>query len=545
MKKIATTLIAIIIILMVIIIATPKKHNSFKSSTKGYNKADLNVRSAPSIEGDIKSTINKNTEILISNTETNGWTLIGNVDSLELGYVSIKYLKSFDSEKLIFQQNKEVETGYLKILLIILSYLLFWQTTNHTYLSNKKYLYFVNINKHKSQTKAFKKFRNSIEIKADSQFYFKPKSILLKDSYIVNWNKKSGENITIDDTICNILINDDLVVQIKSSLTGVIETHKEYRGVDETLHTRRIQPNELLFTIHDGLTTESQKYLLNNRIKFVERIEKDEFTKSKNITWKTVSGNGLIDNSYYKMVTNSNLELYTYKDGFLLKKGDWKEFNFRFTLNYLDHNNYIVFQYDTKNVHKLKHGTTIYFSFEDNEVLQFEITKPYFDQKRGYYKSKAILTHRMLEIFKNNNLIRWQIRPSINGDKITGGISNSYSQSILKKFSEKYLEITEGEIDNHNPILEEINKECYVYLMHDTSNSFYKIGISNSPKYRESTLQSEKPTIELICAKSFLNRRIALDMEQSLHSSYKDKRIRGEWFSLNSNDIKDITGLLN
>ena len=105
MKKIAATLIAIIIILMVIIIATPKKHNSFKSSTKGYNKADLNVRSAPSIEGDIKSTINKNTEILISNTETNGWTLIGNVDSLELGYVSIKYLKSFDSEKLIFQQR--------------------------------------------------------------------------------------------------------------------------------------------------------------------------------------------------------------------------------------------------------------------------------------------------------------------------------------------------------------------------------------------------------------------------------------------------------
>lgn len=80
--------------------------------------------------------------------------------------------------------------------------------------------------------------------------------------------------------------------------------------------------------------------------------------------------------------------------------------------------------------------------------------------------------------------------------------------------------------------------------MMDTANSFYKIGISNSPKYREKTLQSEKPTIELIYSKSFINRKIALTIEQSLHSNYRSKRIRGEWFDLNANDIEDIKSIL-
>ena len=42
------------------------------------------------------------------------------------------------------------------------------------------------------------------------------------------------------------------------------------------------------------------------------------------------------------------------------------------------------------------------------------------------------------------------------------------------------------------------NEICYVYLMIDLSNNHYKIGISNKPEYREKTLQSEKPSIEMI-----------------------------------------------
>jgi len=79
-----------------------------------------------------------------------------------------------------------------------------------------------------------------------------------------------------------------------------------------------------------------------------------------------------------------------------------------------------------------------------------------------------------------------------------------------------------------------------VYLMIDTTNNFHKIGISNSPEYREKTLQSDKPTIELICAKKFPSRKIAESIEKALHTTFADKRLRGEWFELNNTEIEDI-----
>lgn len=82
--------------------------------------------------------------------------------------------------------------------------------------------------------------------------------------------------------------------------------------------------------------------------------------------------------------------------------------------------------------------------------------------------------------------------------------------------------------------------ECYLYLMKDTANDFYKIGISNLPKYREKTLQSEKPTIELIIAKRFPMRLIAQSFEKALHKSFEGKRIRGEWFKLELIEVEKI-----
>ena len=78
---------------------------------------------------------------------------------------------------------------------------------------------------------------------------------------------------------------------------------------------------------------------------------------------------------------------------------------------------------------------------------------------------------------------------------------------------------------------------CYVYLMKDYSNGYYKIGISNTPEYRERTLQSEKPTIEMLACKKFPTRKIAESIESALHSAYSQQRIRGEWFKLDDVDV--------
>lgn len=81
---------------------------------------------------------------------------------------------------------------------------------------------------------------------------------------------------------------------------------------------------------------------------------------------------------------------------------------------------------------------------------------------------------------------------------------------------------------------------CYVYLMKDTSNGYHKIGISNTPEYRERTLQSEKPTIEMLACKKFPTRKIAEAIESALHTAYSQQRLRGEWFNLTDADVAVI-----
>ena len=81
---------------------------------------------------------------------------------------------------------------------------------------------------------------------------------------------------------------------------------------------------------------------------------------------------------------------------------------------------------------------------------------------------------------------------------------------------------------------------CYVYLMRDNTNGYHKIGISNKPEYREKTLQSEKPSIEMLACKKFPTRKIAEAIESALHTAYSLQRVRGEWFNLDDVDVAAI-----
>jgi len=79
----------------------------------------------------------------------------------------------------------------------------------------------------------------------------------------------------------------------------------------------------------------------------------------------------------------------------------------------------------------------------------------------------------------------------------------------------------------------------YIYIMEDTKTGYYKIGKSISPRFREKTLQAEKPTI-IMLFKSPLTRP---EIEKEIHQHFKEKRIRGEWFKLNAKDLLFIMGL--
>jgi hypothetical protein len=75
----------------------------------------------------------------------------------------------------------------------------------------------------------------------------------------------------------------------------------------------------------------------------------------------------------------------------------------------------------------------------------------------------------------------------------------------------------------------------YVYVMLDENTGQYKIGVSKTPHHRERTLQSEKPTIEML----FFYKG-GYKEEKELHKKFKEKRTRGEWFKLNEEDLNYI-----
>ncbi len=84
------------------------------------------------------------------------------------------------------------------------------------------------------------------------------------------------------------------------------------------------------------------------------------------------------------------------------------------------------------------------------------------------------------------------------------------------------------------------NTFTQVYVMIDKNTGYYKIGRSLSAIKREKTLQSEKPTIELL--QTFDAKIID---ERNLHSMFKHKRIRGEWFDLSGSDMQSINTYFN
>jgi hypothetical protein len=79
----------------------------------------------------------------------------------------------------------------------------------------------------------------------------------------------------------------------------------------------------------------------------------------------------------------------------------------------------------------------------------------------------------------------------------------------------------------------------FVYLMEDLRNGLFKIGRSVTPEKRERTLQSEVPQVQM---------RISIpaeeEHEKELHENFSGKRIRGEWFSLDADDLVHVVSFL-
>jgi len=387
-----------------------------------------------------------------------------------------------------------------------------------------------------------------------------PKEKQSENVYMHQWLKNDGDFVKENEELYILRIGEPQgyyvlpTEPIKSSKTGIIEIKKNNKG-------DIINSNDIIYSIHfdDKYTKKLEDIKNQNEINIVKslvnvpEINIDEFTNKKNIIWQYVGG----DKSEAIKTTSLDNNL-----------------KFFFTFNHLNDKNYIIFLFESKKL-ALAKGDKISFLFESNKIIDFEINeKSYKSTKQIFVKlsynifeSKVLITNEELKIFQNEKFLKWKIHISKNDISHTGGEpyisgwlepskyqTKTHQQLVISNLAKKFEEVLSKEkpdfiglynresLTNNNLMQSE---ECYVYLMIDLTNNFYKIGISNSPKYREFTLQSEKPTIELLANKKFINRKIAKSFENALHSAYKEKRLRGEWFKLDEIDIAEILYTLN
>lgn len=102
--------------------------------------------------------------------------------------------------------------------------------------------------------------------------------------------------------------------------------------------------------------------------------------------------------------------------------------------------------------------------------------------------------------------------------------------ALIPKFEDNEVDIQES--------------ECFVYLKKN-QKGHYKIGISIDPINRERTLMAQDPQIKTIAKKKYINKKIAGAIEKAFHQLYSHKRVRGEWFLLDEEDLNELITTLN
>jgi hypothetical protein len=324
--------------------------------------------------------------------------------------------------------------------------------------------------------------------------------------WTLNWAVNNGDYVLKDQIIVSCSSIRDKF-EIKSTTNGYINRRKS--------NSIEVEANieKELFTIYDSdINRQKETFIINYS------VNKDSFTNEDHYYWKKIQLNK--DLSFY-------IESVSGKD-------------------------YICFEHNYPELN-LREEDKIMFLLSNNDLLQFHLIKGKYKINKNLKGFRLPLYFEDIDLLSKFSIEKIRIHKVIENQNVDL-VTESFAGMPIKDFHyltkgifSNFREFTTT-LENHKPLnrsLDDfenvpINDRCYVYLMIDTTNGYHKIGISNKPGYREKTLQSEKPSIELICHKHFPSRKISESIEKALHETFKDKRIRGEWFNLSGSDIDEI-----
>jgi len=132
------------------------------------------------------------------------------------------------------------------------------------------------------------------------------------------------------------------------------------------------------------------------------------------------------------------------------------------------------------------------------------------------------------------NCEKWLVRLRVNGTKISIGTFEDIEDALKKAC--KGISEKQANLLFNRPIRKIIKQKTYV--IYDSLSDIYKIGRSENPKKRLSTLQisNKNISIVLICDD---------DVESLLHDRFSEKSVYGEWFNLDANDLLELIEIFN
>lgn len=121
------------------------------------------------------------------------------------------------------------------------------------------------------------------------------------------------------------------------------------------------------------------------------------------------------------------------------------------------------------------------------------------------------------------------------------------SENLRKNYIRDYINSIEQEsILKLKSICAEKEKSDngFVYLIHCEDTSFYKIGkTTRDIKYRLKSLQSMNPFRLTLVTKAEVKESSLIEKE--MQDFFRNNNVRGEWFSFNDNEIKEVIAKVN
>ena len=129
------------------------------------------------------------------------------------------------------------------------------------------------------------------------------------------------------------------------------------------------------------------------------------------------------------------------------------------------------------------------------------------------------------------------------GRKKGSGFSN-----LLKKYVDEFMNELLKDDKVKSKIQKDLKKLCstsgYVYIIKDLDRNSIKVGVTqaSNPKHRLAQYTSHKINFELLYIETIEN---CYEVENEIHITIEDKRIRGDWFDIDDLAIYKIIKLIN